>query len=54
MDDNLFVFAELTNALEPGEPVKIKASGPYGESKWLTISPEKFGQILGLFRDDED
>lgn len=53
MDDNLFVFAELSNALEPGEMVKIKASGPYGESKWLTISPEKFDQILDLFQDED-
>jgi hypothetical protein len=50
--DSTYVLAEPTNALEPGEPVKIKAIGPYGESKWVSVTPERFGQILALFEND--
>jgi hypothetical protein len=50
--DDEYITRELTKAMEPGAPVKIKAMGPGGESRWVTVGPEKFARILDLFQDE--
>lgn len=51
--DMEYVHAELSQATVPegavDDRVKVKAIGPMGESKWVTVSPEKYREIVALF-----
>lgn len=51
--DKAYVHAELSQATVPDgavdDRVKVKAIGPMGESKWVTVSPEKYREIVALF-----